>query len=283
MPPPRKRLYSRVRRGRSQQLGIWLLLGHVLAQRWCECLTSVCPVGAYDSIPDYADPELKMGAMVRSACWLATEVGEGGAFTKAQLRQAVPGREQVDRRMRDLRKFGWRIDEYRMGKNLKPDELRLVKIGVPVWDKAARKAATPPTISAKVRQEVFTRDDHACVRCGAAAGEYFNDQPGVRVRLTAAHVYPDTMGGKATAADLVTACQRCNEAIREETPNYLDEQQVLARMRSLGRLDRARLLQRIQTRRRESDKVDDVWRAYLQLPGVGRSVVEEALADLLRS
>ena len=209
------------------------MLGHVLAQRWCECLTSVCPVGAYDSIPDYADPELKMGAMVRSACWLATEVGEGGVFTKAQLRQAVPGREQVDRRMRDLRKFGWRIDEYRMGKNLKPDELRLVKIGVPVWDKAARKAATPPTISAKVRQEVFTRDDHACVRCGAAAGEYFNDQPGVRVRLTAAHVYPDTMGGKATAADLVTACQRCNEALRQpwhgtDGPHPPDKARALA-------------------------------------------------------
>ncbi|MFN8214778.1 MAG: HNH endonuclease [Candidatus Nanopelagicales bacterium] len=233
-------------------------------------------------MPDYRDQTIKMGSMVRCACWLATAVGEGGVFTKAQLRDAVPGVEQIDRRMRDLRDFGWRIDESRMTSDLQPDELRLVRIGVPVWDHDARKAAKKGGISSKVRQEVFHRDGHACVRCGAAAGEYFDDEPGVRVRLTAAHLYPSTMGGKATAADLVTACQRCNEAIREQTPNYLDEQQVLARMRSLGRTDRLRLLQRMRTRRRETDKVDDVWRAYLQLPGVERSVVEEALAALLK-
>lgn len=222
-----------------------------------------------------------MGSMVRCACWLASEIGEGGVFTKAQLRDAVPGVEQIDRRMRDLRDFGWRIDESRMTSYLQPDELRLVRIGVSVWDRDARKAAKKESISAKVRQEVFHRDGHACVRCGAAAGEFFFDEPGVRVRLTAAHIYPNTLGGKATAADLVTACQRCNEAIREQTPNYLDEPQVVARMRSLGRADRMLLHQRMKTQRRETDKVDDVWRAYLQLPGVQRSVVEEALAKLL--
>lgn len=168
-----------------------------------------------------------------------------------------------------------------MASDLQPDELRLVIIGIPVWDEKARRAAKREGISAKVH-EVFHRDGHACVRCGAAAGEFFDDQPGVRVRLTAAHLYPNTLGGKASAADLVTACQRCNEAIREETPNYLDEQQVISRMRTLGRADRAKLLQRMQTRRRESDKVDDIWRAYLQLPGVERSAVEQALSALLR-
>lgn len=232
-------------------------------------------------MPDYQDQTIKMGSMVRCACWLASTVGEGGVFTKAQLREAVPGVEQIDRRMRDLRDFGWRIDESRMTSDLQPDELRLVKIGVPVWDREARRGATREAISAKVRQEVFHRDGHACVRCGAAAGEYFDDESGVRVRLTAAHVYPNAMGGRATAADLVTACQRCNEAIREETPNYLDDQQVLARMRALGRADRLRLMQRMHTNRRETDKVDDVWRAYLQLPGVHRSVLEQYLADLL--
>lgn len=245
-------------------------------------MASLRHVGIPDGVPDYRDQTIRMGSMARCACWLASEIGENGVFTKAQLRDAVPGVEQIDRRMRDLRDFGWRIDESRMASDLQPDELRLVIIGIPVWDEKARRAAKREGISAKVRQEVFHRDGHACVRCGAAAGEFFDDQPGVRVRLTAAHLYPNTLGGKASAADLVTACQRCNEAIREETPNYLDEQQVISRMRTLGRADRAKLLQRMQTRRRESDKVDDIWRAYLQLPGVERSAVEQALSALLR-
>ena len=243
---------------------------------------NVCSVGNENvPIPDFRDTSIKMGSMVRCACWLATQVGEGGIFTKAQLRDAVPGVEQIDRRMRDLRDFGWRIDESRMTSDLQPDELRLVRIGVPLWDKDARKGAKRDGISAKVRQQVFHRDGHACVRCGAAAGEYFEDQPGVRVRLTAAHIYPDALGGKSTAADLVTACQRCNEALREQTPNYLDREQVISRAKGLGRADRHRLLQRMRTQRRESDRVDAVWRAYLQLSGGDPSRVEELLSELL--
>lgn len=231
-------------------------------------------------IPDFRDASVG-GAMVQSACWLASEIGEGGVFSKEMLRAAVPGREQVDRRMRDLRKFGWVIDESRVGKGLATDELRLVKVGVPVWDRGARKAATPPSISDKVRQSVFFRDGHACVRCGIAAGEAFDDDSSKRARLTAAHVYPDRLGGKATVDDLVTACQRCNEAVRDETDNYLDANQVLVRVTSLGKADRAILLRRIEANRREPDRVDPVWRAFLQLPGTERGRVLEALKQLL--
>ncbi|MFZ1670964.1 MAG: HNH endonuclease, partial [Candidatus Nanopelagicales bacterium] len=170
------------------------------------------------------------GSMVQLAYRLANEVGEGGVFTKQQMREWFPGVEQIDRRMRDLRTYGWRIDEARVaGGDLDPNELRLVTIGVPVWDPNARRAASPPGISAKVRPEVFHRDGHACVRCGIASGEEFLEAPGKFARMTAAHIYPDRLGGKATAADLVTACQLCNEALREETPNYLDAAQVLVR------------------------------------------------------
>jgi hypothetical protein len=183
--------------------------------------------------------------------------------------------------MRDLRKYGWVIDEYRVGPKLGMNELRLVEIGVPVWDQVARRAASPEAISDRVRQAVFHRDDHACVRCGIAAGEEYEDMPGTKARLTAAHVYPDQLGGKASTADLVTACQRCNESIRNETDVYLDGPQVLLRIQSLGRADRDRLLRRVQTNRRETDKVDDVWRAYLQLPAVERERLQLELKTLL--
>jgi len=223
----------------------------------------------------------KVGSMVRLALWLSQSVGEGGVFTKAAMREQFPGVEQIDRRMRDLRAFGWRIDEARVGSGLNQNELRLVKIGTPVWDAEARRAGMPNNISAKVRQEVFSRDGHACVRCGIAAGEEFDDRPGETARLTAGHVYPNALGGKATASDLVTACQYCNEAVRDETPNYLDADQVMIRARGLGKADQRRLAERMTNNRRETDKVDQVWRAYLQLPAVERDRVRRAVEDAL--
>ena len=231
-------------------------------------------------IPDFRDPKTG-GSMIRVACWLASEIGEGGVFLKNDLREAVPGVEQIDRRMRDLRKYGWVIDESRMGQDLKPNELRLVKIGTPVWDREARRQASREGISDRVRQEVFTRDGHACVRCGVAAGERFADKPQMTARLSAAHIYPGALGGRATADDLVTACQRCNESIRHHTDNYLSGEQVMVRIEALGREQRAKLLRRIQTGRRESDRLDDAWRNYLQLPGTQREEVEERLRKLL--
>ncbi len=64
-----------------------------------------------DNVPDWRDGTL--GTRVRVALWLASEVGEGGTFRKQQLRDAMPGVEQIDRRMRDLRPAGWEILTYR--------------------------------------------------------------------------------------------------------------------------------------------------------------------------
>lgn len=44
-----------------------------------------------------------LGTRVRVALWLRDEVGVGNVFSKAALRAAITGAEQVDRRMRDLR------------------------------------------------------------------------------------------------------------------------------------------------------------------------------------
>jgi selenocysteine lyase/cysteine desulfurase len=128
----------------------------------------------FQEIPDYRNPATG-GSMIRAACWLASEVGEGGIFTKEELRDALPGVAQIDRRVRDLRKHGWVIEEARQGAGLVANQQRLATIGTAVWDKEARMAAPISVISAKVREEVFFRDGHACRRCGIAAGEVFDD------------------------------------------------------------------------------------------------------------
>src|SRR5690349_12247729 len=86
--------------------------------------------------PPMADVHWKdqtAGAAKRVAHYLATEVGEGKKFKKGQLRRFAPDTEQVDRRMRDLRKVQWAIRNYRDKAGLKPDELYLEKIGQHIW------------------------------------------------------------------------------------------------------------------------------------------------------
>ena len=51
--------------------------------------------------------DANLGTMRRAALWLVEVVGEGNSFTKSQLREAFPEVAQIDRRMRDLRDFGW--------------------------------------------------------------------------------------------------------------------------------------------------------------------------------
>jgi len=235
---------------------------------------------AVQNIPDFNDPQTG-GSMIRAACWLATTVGEGGLFTKEELRAAIPGVSQIDRRVRDLRKYGWVIEESRIGAGLTMTEQRLVKIGAHVWDPSAKKAANISVISARVRDEVFFRDGHTCVRCGIAVGETFDDDPSTTARLTAAHLYPDSLGGKATAADLVTTCQRCNESLQQQTNNYLDASQVLVKIKGLGRDQRRTLLKRLEMNRRELDKVDQVAAEFRQLPGVEREILLVQLRDLI--
>lgn len=229
-------------------------------------------------LPDYQDPAIG-GSMIRAACWLASVIGEGGVFTKEALRDALPGVAQIDRRVRDLRKYGWVIEEARLGPDLNANEQRLVKIGVHVWDKEARIEAAVPVISAKVREEVFFRDGHSCRRCGISAGERFDDDNSVTARLTAGHLYPDSLGSKATAADLITTCQRCNESLQQVTQNYASAEDLLTDISKLDEASLKRLSLRVSNDIREVDQVDKIWREYRQLPGIEREVFRSALEN----
>ncbi|NED80912.1 hypothetical protein G3I76_12555, partial [Streptomyces sp. SID11233] len=65
------------------------------------------------------------GGRVRVALWLVSVVGEGNPFTKTELRTAFPDESQIDRRLRDLRDWGWVIHNSRDDESLRPEEQRL--------------------------------------------------------------------------------------------------------------------------------------------------------------
>ncbi|MDF7818173.1 HNH endonuclease [Runella sp. MFBS21] len=57
------------------------------------------------------------------------------------------------------------------------------------------------------RQNIFKRDSHRCVYCGAQED------------LTLDHVMPKSRGGRTSWDNLVTACKRCNTRKGDYTPD----------------------------------------------------------------
>lgn len=88
-------------------------------------------------LPDWTNE--KMSTKVRAALWLATEVGEGKIYTKDQLRTAFPEATQVDRRVRELRNYGWVIATNRDDVSLAPHEARFVRAGERIWEPGVRR------------------------------------------------------------------------------------------------------------------------------------------------
>ncbi|WP_282791805.1 HNH endonuclease [Streptomyces sp. CC224B] len=216
------------------------------------------------------------------ALWLRDEVGEGGTFSKARLREAIRGAEQVDRRMRDLRPAGWVIKTYRDKPSLQPDQLYLEAIGLPVWEPEHR-AAGLRQISAKTRRFVYERDGHMCRRCGHAAGEEYVDDPGVRVRLTLGHVNPHRSGSSAEAGDLITECARCNETVRHLTGVQMSKGQVWDRVAELPKRNKQDLLDWMRADRRPLGTTEQVWALYRQLPAAIRDELRRDLEELMGS
>lgn len=159
------------------------------------------------NLPDWRTSSA--GTRTRAALWLASQVGEGGVFTKAQLRAAFPGVEQIDRRMRDLRQDGWILSTYAQERSLAVDELRLVKIGGHVWE-AGYKANLIARASDRERRETLAADNFACVFCGISAGETYSDEPALSGQLSVTWCE-----AAAPAGRYVTTCKRCRNPVAE--------------------------------------------------------------------
>jgi hypothetical protein len=223
-----------------------------------------------------------LGTRIRVALWLRDEVGEGGAFSKAEVREAIKGSEQVERRMRDLRPAGWVIKTYRDKPSLRPDQLYLESIGQPVWEPEHR-AAGLRHISAKTRSFVYERDGHMCRRCGVSAAEEYADEPGTQARLTLGRVDPQKSGPAVNSEDLITECARCNGTAKRLGGVQMTKEQVWDRLSTLPRRCQRDLLEWMRADCRPLSEAERAWGLYRQLPATAQEDLQRDLENLMGS
>lgn len=226
------------------------------------------------TLPAWNDPKLKAGTMVRGALWLIQVIGEGNTFTKEQIRRAFPGISQADRRIRDLRDYGWVMLTNSEDATLAAEDQRFAKAGVPVWDPAARRAAAPQkTVSSKEKQAILARDHYMCTICGISGGESYHDDSNQTAVLSITHrrtVLPD--GSEKTL--FVTECKRCRSG-SDGSPARADE--ALAEIKALDPADQRRLLRWMERGRRGTTPLERAWNSYRRLPAEARRELWSAL------
>ncbi|MYY13248.1 hypothetical protein GT204_31290 [Streptomyces sp. SID4919] len=205
--------------------------------------------------------------MKRVALWLIAVVGEGNEFTKADLRDAFPGVSQVDRRMRDLRDFEWRIDTNRDDPELDSHQQRFVKAGIPVWEpgRSARPKGTT-AIGANRRREVIAADGYMCRSCGITPGAEYSDTSET-AQLDIAR-RPVRKPDGTTRVELVTECNRCRIGGRSLEA---DLSRVLAAAAGLSPIERRVLTGWITADEREFSRVERLWGDYRSLPETSRT------------
>lgn len=221
------------------------------------------------SVPDWVTSSA--GTRVRVALWLYSVVGEGGIFKKAHLRDAFPKVEQIDRRMRDLRPEGWAIATYREDRTLEVDELRLVRIGGPVWERGYSSQQTT-AITDKERRATFAADNYMCVHCGISAGESYPDDLLRRAKLAVAKA-PNPPGSRPNWR---TVCDRCHVA---GGPTEESAEAVIADLPHLGAEDLEHLRKWIVEGSRSVAPVDRLWARYQRLTAAEQQLVRHRMAE----
>jgi hypothetical protein len=204
------------------------------------------------TVPDWRTSTA--GSRVRAALWLHSEVGRGGVFTKAQLRAAFPGVEQIDRRVRDLRAEGWIIATRREDPSLDREELRLVAEGGPVWERGYR-SRQEGQVSDQQRRAALAAANFTCVYCGVASGEPYPDDELRTAKLSASRILD------RDRLELVTLCDRCraggaNEPVDDGLPDEVDK---------LSDEQRRRLRSWLVEGKRDWNPEERLWARYRRL------------------
>jgi hypothetical protein len=223
-----------------------------------------------DAQPAWDDPDLDAGVMVKGALWLVQRVGVGNVFTKADIREAFPGVAQADRRIRDLRDYGWVLHTRSDDASLLQEQTRFVLAGVEVWDARARRAGNPNKgISAKARDEIMARDGYMCTVCGITGGEEYLDDPAQTALLSVVQA-PTMSPGGGEIVTLATLCKRCKTG---RGATRMDLESVLHAIRTLDGAEREQLAVWMRRGRRHGSRVDLVWSMYLNLSPEARDQV----------
>ncbi|MET8246183.1 hypothetical protein ABZV31_18210 [Streptomyces sp. NPDC005202] len=229
------------------------------------------------TLPSWQDKNL--GSMARGALWLVSVVGEGNIFTKADLRAAFPDVAQIDRRLRDLRDHGWKIDTSREDVSLKQQEQRFVTRGADVWIPGKAKAPKhKSSLTAAQRAKVLQGDNHLCRMCGIGAGEAYED--GIELaKLNVARRKVLLADGTAEY-QLVTECKKCGTgggADRE-----VDLGALLDLVENLAPMEQRVFAGWIAADRRSLSPLDKVWGIYRTLPAASREAVAQAIDDTVK-
>ncbi|WP_416982738.1 hypothetical protein [Streptomyces sp. T028] len=227
-------------------------------------------------LPAWNDPELKAGTMVRGALWLVQVIGEGNTFNKEQIREAFPGISQADRRIRGLREYGWVLLTNTEDARLTSEDQRFERAGVPVWNPAARRAASPQkTVSNKEKQAILARDHYMCTICGISGGESYHDDSNQTAVLSVTQRKTVLLDGSEETL-LATECKRCRSGSGGSTARA-DE--AMAEIRSLDPGDRRRLIRWMERGRRGTTPLERAWNTYRRLPADARDELRSALQD----
>jgi hypothetical protein len=226
------------------------------------------------ALPAWDDPGFKAGTMIRGALWLLQEVGEGNTFTKEQLRTAFPGISQADRRIRDLRDYGWILHTNTEDASLLREDQRFVSAGVPVWDAEARRAAAlQGGLSSKQKQTIMARDGFMCTVCGIGGSEPYLDDSNQTAVLSVVRREVITTDGEEDS-DWVVVCKRCTKGFIG-APARAD--QVLKDIKTLEPSDRLRIKRWMTRGRRGSTPLERAWNAWRQLPAASRDEIRAQL------
>lgn len=209
--------------------------------------------------------------------FLADVVGVGGTFTMLDLRNAVPGANQVDRRMRELRQAipPWVIKSSQSDPTLPPDTYRVEVIG-------GEKLAPKP--SAKTRREIFEKAGNRCQVCGIGLGEEYAEYPGTFARLQLGHWIPLDQGGSPTkASNLRAECHLCNGGIRHLGGSAPTPASVEARLLSLRKKSREEFVRWMDQGRRDVDDAETLFYEIRQLPAEHRDAILQRLRQTIVS
>lgn len=227
------------------------------------------------SEPSWRDQTIKLGGKARAGLWLLQDVGVGGIFTKNDLREAFPDVAQIDRRLRDLRDYGWRIDTYREDPELKQDEQRLVEVGAKVWIPGQAKTVKPKVgVTAARRQKVMEADGWLCRSCGIAGGDSYDDGSTAQLDMARRDVrLPDG----TEEVQLSTECNRCRVGGRG---SVVDLGEILRLVGSLGPLEKKIFGSWVSADERRLSGLERLWGRYRAMPADSRAVVRrEVLGD----
>ncbi|MFI2783084.1 hypothetical protein [Streptomyces sp. ALB3] len=213
----------------------------------------------------------KLGTMKRAALWLLTVVQEGGTFTKEDVKSAFPGISQADRRVRDLRDYGWKIDTHREDASLGQSEQRFVAAGQPVWEpgKATKSSAA---LTETQRRAILTRDGNRCRSCGITPGQtYSGTFETAQIDIARRKV---KLPNGTWSVQPIAECNRCRVGGRTLEADLAG---VLGGVQKLGGLQLQTLKDWVAADEREFSIVERLWADFRTLPAEARDKVRASL------